>query len=556
MNQRIVAIVLVVVIVLGGGYFAYTQLMPSDVEEAQGPLYATQAVVRGDISVGVDVTGQLNPSRSGGIQAPRRSGSGGSQTTYIIEELLKKEGDDVKKGEVIVRLEAINLDTEVENKRKKLENDKEFLSELTGVHVNQIGNINPSMGVTLRAPIDGRVTGFEAEEGTELKQGQIVARIVDDSHIKVTVKLTPGEFKLVEVGQKLMMNFPTFDGFYEAVVTDLNPNPIPMENGKGFVYWATIEGKNPGLVQPGMDVNVGLPTDTPEKMVYFVNSSEVDGFVKEERVLSSVEAIVTESHVKEMSMVKAGDPLISLAGSDVQQMIEEKLDQISTQEMELHNLLSQYEQLEITSPMDGVIAYIEKQEGDTMMPGEWLGHVYTTSDMRMWTEVDDIDVLLVKQGAMVDVTVDALPGEIYKGEVTNVGTMGRDVNGIPRFSVEIKIEGGPQLRPGMQAKCYIDAGSAEDVLLIPLEAIFEEDSKSKVEVLNPDNTTKVVTVELGLMNDRFAEVKSGLEEGELVITGSSADILPSQHIGSKDTLLPGQGDDSDDGNGEDESGSK
>ena len=59
----------------------------------------------------------------------------------------------------------------------------------------------------------------------------------------------------------------------------------------------------------------------------------------------------------------------------------------------------------------------------------------------------------------------------------------------------------------MQARAFIDAGSATDVLLIPLEAIFEEDGTHKVEVLNPDGTTKAVSVKLGLMNDREAEVK-------------------------------------------------
>jgi len=74
---------------------------------------------------------------------------------------------------------------------------------------------------------------------------------------------------------------------------------------------------------------------------------------------------------------------------------------------------------------------------------------------------------------------------------------------------------------------------------VPLEAIFEEDGQSKVEILQPDGTTRVVPVQLGLMNDRVAEVKSGLEEGQLVITGSTADLLPSQRIQSQDALLPG-----------------
>jgi len=146
--------------------------------------------------------------------------------------------------------------------------------------------------------------------------------------------------------------------------------------------------------------------------------------------------------------------------------------------------------------------------------------------------------LQVKQDAPVKVTVDALTGVTFTGKVTRVSTMGKDMNGISRFSVEIEVVGGPQLRPGMQARAYIDAGSATDVLLVSLEAIFDEDGVSKAEVLNPDGTTKVVSLKLGLMNDRVAQVENGLEEGELVITGSTADLLPSQHIKSQDTLLP------------------
>jgi len=164
----------------------------------------------------------------------------------------------------------------------------------------------------------------------------------------------------------------------------------------------------------------------------------------------------------------------------------------------------------------------------------------------MWVQVDDVDVLYVKQGSPVKVTVEAVPGEVFEGEVTHVSTMGEDVKGIPRFGVNIEVKGGPQLRPGMQAQAFIDAGSAENVLLVPVEAIFEEDGKPMVEVLNPDGTIKVVPLTLGLMNDRYAEVKSGLEEGELIVTGSTADLLPSQKIQSPGGgILPDKPEDND-----------
>jgi RND family efflux transporter MFP subunit len=227
-----------------------------------------------------------------------------------------------------------------------------------------------------------------------------------------------------------------------------------------------------------------------------------------------------------------------MAGKEVQQDIENRLEELRRLEADLFDLQSQIELLEVRAPMDGIVASIEKQPGQSLHPGEWFGYIYNTSDMRLWGQVDDVDVLLVQQGAPVQVTVDALPGKVFEGTVEMVDTMGTDHNGITRFGVNIKVVGSVELRPGMQAKAHVEAGSAENVLLVPLESIFEEDGQTKVEILESSGIPKVVSVQLGLMNHRVAEVKSGLEEGQLVITGSTADLLPSQRIKSNDILLP------------------
>ncbi|NLZ51982.1 MAG: efflux RND transporter periplasmic adaptor subunit, partial [Thermoanaerobacteraceae bacterium] len=95
MAQRILMIALIIVIVIGGGIYAYKELVPPPAQEAQGPVYSTKPVTRGDITVGVEVSGPLNPSRSGGIQAP-----GGrnyyempsSNIQYTLVEILAEEG--------------------------------------------------------------------------------------------------------------------------------------------------------------------------------------------------------------------------------------------------------------------------------------------------------------------------------------------------------------------------------------------------------------------------------------------------------------------------------
>lgn len=552
MNQRVLMIVFIVAVVLGGGYYAFQQLVSPPAEEAAGPVYATSPVVRGDISVGVEATGPLNPAQEGGIMVPGGFMPSGPPPSYVVQEVLAKEGDEVRAGQLLVKLSGSEMETQIETKEKKLRTDRKTLATLLGVPPDQVEGVEPGRGLTLRAPIDGRVVGLGVKEGQDLKQGQIVARVVDDSRFRLTARLTPGEIGRVGLGQRLFLRFDQFDNLVEVRAIEINPDPVPMAGSDladslpafrsgdqpvyQFVYQVTLEGTNTGLIRPDMLAQVGAPAG--DNVWFFRYYAKVEGYANEEQVLSGTDAIATRVHVHEMKRVRAGDALISLAGADARQMIEEKQGDIRELELELQQLRVRLNDLDVRAPIDGIVARIEARPGTTVHAGQWFGHIFNTSDMQMWVEVDDVDVLMVRQGVPVRVTVDALPGKTFDGKVEFVGTMGKDEKGITRYQVTIRVKGGPDLRPGMQAKAQIDAGSAKGVLLIPVEAVFEEDGQPRVEVLLPNGTAKVVPVELGLMNDRVAEVKSGLKEGELVITGSTADLLPSQRIKSNN-LLPG-----------------
>ena len=91
----------------------------------------------------------------------------------------------------------------------------------------------------------------------------------------------------------------------------------------------------------------------------------------------------------------------------------------------------------------------------------------------------------------------------------------------------------------MQANCFVDAGESLDTLLVPIEAVFEQDGRSRVEILREDGTVEAVFVTVGLMNDKQVEILDGLEESQLVITGSTSDLLPSQQVNGTSSILPG-----------------
>ena len=95
MVQRIIIIFLLLVIVLGGGLYAYKELMPPVQTEAAAPVYSTKAVARGNISVGVETIGSLDPSQQGGLRVPGMPKGGMDSAQYTILEYLVKEGDMV-----------------------------------------------------------------------------------------------------------------------------------------------------------------------------------------------------------------------------------------------------------------------------------------------------------------------------------------------------------------------------------------------------------------------------------------------------------------------------
>ncbi len=550
LSQKSVAIIVIVTVVIAGGTFAFRQIMPADARHSDGPVYATQEVFRGDISVGVNTTGMLNPTRGGGIQVPGEMRfDGGPNIQYMLEEILVEPGDEVEKGQVLARLISYDLESQLDQKQTQLEAKLNELCEMTGVEPSQIDSVVPSKGITLRAPADGRLIGLDVHEGDDLQLGQVICRVVDDSRFKIRAKLNVHEIERVYVGQEVLLDFSHFEGFINGKITKINNNPVPDrmaddEFAMRYVYWMTVEGDNPSLVQPGMKVRIGLPANEEKTLArYFENITEVESYMKEEKVINRAEAIVTEVNAYDMEEVKKGDPILSMSGSDVQKTLQDLLEEIRELQVDVRNLQKQYDQLDITATMDGVVASMHREVGETVRAGEWIGDIYNTSEMMLWAQVDDIDIVNVKQDAPVRVTVDAVPGETYEGIVTHVSPMGEKINNITRFSINITIKGGPQLRPGMQANAFIDAGAAENVLLIPLEALFEDDGRTMVEVLQDDNRVKMTQVRLGLISDRYAEVTDGLEEGQLVVTGSSADLLPSQQIKAKDTLLPEKGGD-------------
>ncbi len=196
--------------------------------------------------------------------------------------------------------------------------------------------------------------------------------------------------------------------------------------------------------------------------------------------------------------------------------VERAEDKLKLAEKELSDLT-------ITAPIPGLIVYLEiwkggnmskVQEGDSPWPGQGLINLPDLSDMIVKTMVSEVDANKVDSGQLVEIILDAYPDYNYIGEVISKGTLARKKNPGSRinvFDVEIQIiNTDEKLKPGMSASCDIIIDRIEDVISIPLEAVFEKEGKPVVFLENK----KMRLVELGRKNDMSIEILDGLKVGD------------------------------------------
>ena len=247
--------------------------------------------------------------------------------------------------------------------------------------------------------------------------------------------------------------------------------------------------------------------------------------------------------------------------------------------------------LDLTSavaPFDGIVTNEPLREGETVVEGIQNTEgstIMTIADMSVVTaevKVDETDIVNIQMGQSAEVTVDALPGKIFKGHVTLVGdhallrstgvATSQSTTGTEEakdFKVVVTLDDPTnELRPGLSTTAKITTAHKPDVLSLPIQALTmhdPNDDKPKgqggvqaaststtpksapiqgVYVLDKDKNGKLrvkfVPVTTGITGATDIEVLSGLTEGEEIVTGPFKTLrtLKTGSLVKRDTEKP------------------
>nr|WP_319397256.1 efflux RND transporter periplasmic adaptor subunit [uncultured Carboxylicivirga sp.] len=200
-------------------------------------------------------------------------------------------------------------------------------------------------------------------------------------------------------------------------------------------------------------------------------------------------------------------------------------ESVRKQQKKLDDIEKLYGKLEVKAPKPGLVIYSYDRMGKKIKAGStinrWMPQIAELPDLSSMiskTFINEIDISKIKEGQKVKVGIDAFPEKSFDGEVMKVANIGQVIpNGDAKvFEVTIKVEGTDKdLRPAMTTSNVINTASLQDVLYVPMEAVFSNDSLSYVYIEGRKNKKQIV--ELGATNENFVVIKDGVSQGDILL---------------------------------------
>lgn len=267
---------------------------------------------------------------------------------------------------------------------------------------------------------------------------------------------------------------------------------------------------------------------------------------------SRIQGTINTLLVREGSKVSKGQTLIQLDSRDLQAELArvsaeienakahlDRMNQLYIQDavskQELENATRAYRVAEasrnaveaqlsyttVKAPFDGVITEKHVEAGELASPGHPLLKMEDPLHLRLEATVAEGDLRSVSRGDKIPVSIDALGGQPVNGTVSQILPAGD-----PRthtFMVKVNLPKTVGLKTGMFGRFQLDKGEAQ-TMLVPSTAVVERGELTSLYVVGADQIARLRWVKVGRRFERQAEILSGLNESERVLTDGSRGV--------------------------------
>ncbi|WP_263354867.1 efflux RND transporter periplasmic adaptor subunit [Acidicapsa acidisoli] len=402
-----------------------------------------------------------------------------------------------------------------------------YTSVLTGKVVRQdlatvvsgTGQIKPKTYVNVGATSFGRITHLEVKEGDHVTKGQVLARVENvQPEANVDAQQAMIASSKTDVASYIAAE-ATAKANVEHAQADLEQKRLDWERAQALYKGGIMAKQDFDAKKAAYDLAVATLSQCNAAVVQAKAQTE------------SAKAKVTNNQATLRSNMDALDKTVSVA------------------------------------PFDGIVTNLPVREGETVVVGIQNAEgstLMTLADMSVITaevKVDETDIVNIQLGQPADVTVDALPGRVFKGHVTLVGDQAilrstgvatsQSTTGTEEakdFKVVITLDAPDKdLRPGLSTTAKITTARKSSILTLPIQALTNSvpeqlDTNGKVvlaasttssnnkpaapvqgvyvlKTINGKLRSVFVPVKTGITGATDIEVLSGIQEGQEIVIG-------------------------------------
>jgi RND family efflux transporter MFP subunit len=457
-KKILIPILIVVLIAAGGfGYFFWTQKTTVAAQSTESSVKTSQ-VRTGSITISVSGSGTLIAGRSTDLSF---------STTGNVAKLNVQVGDQVKQGDVLAQLDNLDdLQADINSAQQTLNTAQQALTTLKQNAAANLANAQIKLADAKKA--------------------------VEDAKSGVVQK------NWVRCDQD------TIDAYYSKYTRAQTALEALGDGGGNQDYYLKII-----LPQKNVVAQAKAVYDYCMKYTdYEVSSSQAT------LSLAEIELQQAQTNLDDLTKNKGLDP-IELGTAE---------NNVSSAQQALQKAKDVLEGATLKAPYDGTILTVAGKQGDSAGTSTFI----TIADLahpQIEFSVDETDMDKVAVGETASIAFDAVANKTYKGKVTRIYPALETSNGYQVLKGLIELDLSAEdskttLPKGLNATVTLVQASAENVLLVPVQAVHDLGSNTYSVFVMTNGQPKMRVVEIGLQDAASVEIKSGLSAGDVVTTGT------------------------------------
>ena len=433
-----------------------------------------------------------------------------SITALVSGDVLSanfEQGDIVNEGDILYQIDSSDAQTSIENANISYQRSQMDYNKAAKKYNN----------LTVKSDIAGVIKNLYVKKGTTVNAGTKIADIYDDSYFNLSLTFNDADADGIYIGQSADVRISSNGEIVAGTVTGVTAQGYAAE-GNTMVRSVEIKVKNPGVLT------------NSESATAIINGCTSSGsgkfeYIAEKTITAEVGGDISDVYISQGSRVSAGSNLVKIESDDIKDSLTSAELSLRSSQLSRQNAQDKLDDYTITAPISGTVVAKNVKAGDKLdnsnMQTE-MAVIYDMSSLECELAVDELDIKNVDINQPVSITSDAIEGKRYNGVVSNVSVNGTTSGGVTTYPVTIVItDFDEDLLPGMNIDVEIITSKATDVLAVPVAAVnrgrivYVKGEKTDSKDTAPDGFKSAV-VETGAYNTEYIEIKSGLNEGDII----------------------------------------